>query len=115
MKKIEKLAYIIQEIAAPLIIEYTHESMEDFWVVSVVEVTTTSDYSYADIYVTSQNNQDKLPAFLSDFGRELRWIIWRKINTRKIPIIRFRIPKIKKNTKDITDLINEISKQYDLN
>lgn len=115
MKKVEKLGFIVQEVVAPHIIDYANLKMEEFWIVSVVEVVVTSDYSYVDIFVTSQKNQNKLPAYLSDIWWKIRAVIGKEINTRKIPIVRFRLPKIKKDTKDITDLINEISKEYGLN
>lgn len=114
-QKTQKLWYLIIELITPKIIEITQEKMDDFGIVSVVWVEVSSEYSYADIFVTSGKNNQLLPKFLAKYAPMLRSIVSRNIETRKIPALRFRLPKIKEESVNVLDIINEISQKYGFN
>ncbi|EKE26807.1 MAG: hypothetical protein ACD_4C00140G0004 [uncultured bacterium (gcode 4)] len=115
MKKVDKLWFLIQEIVTSKILEYSQERMETFWITSVIEVKISQDYSYADIFVSSQKNTKELTKYLAEYASEIRSLIGKTINTRKIPSVRFRLPKEKKDTTDVLSIINELSDKYGFN
>ncbi|MDD2487069.1 MAG: ribosome-binding factor A [Candidatus Gracilibacteria bacterium] len=114
-QKSHKLGFVIIDLIAGKIIELAQEKMDVFGVISVIEATVSDDYSYVDIFVTSQENTKELTKFLAKHAPELRSIISKNIKIRKIPNIRFRLPKAKADTIDVLDIINELSDKYGLN
>ncbi len=115
MSNAEKAWFILRENLAPFIIEYASNQEIDFWIVSVVEVKVSKDYSYADFFVNSVENADKLPKYLSKFAWELKSMIWRELWARKSPTIRFKIAKWADPTTDVLSIIKEMSDKYGLN
>jgi ribosome-binding factor A len=91
--KTEKLAHIIKEIATPMLLAHAKEFGEEFGIVSVTNVTASPDYSYADIIISSTQNEKMLPKFFAPLATEIRRVIGKQVNTRKIPQIRFKIIK----------------------
>lgn len=114
-EKSEKAGYILRETLTPFILEYVSDRQDEFWVVSIVEVNVSKDYSYADFYVTCQTNSSELPKYLSKYAWELKSMIWRELGARKSPNIRFKISQNKNSTWDILSLIDELSSKYGLN
>lgn len=113
--KTEKLSHIILELVTPVLLQYAKEQWEDFGVVSILEVKVSTDYSYADIAVSSTKNEHLLPKFFAGFASELRWIVWKQVNTRKIPLIRFKVLKHQAEINRVYDIFREIEEKYDLN
>lgn len=111
----DKAGFILRENLAPFILEYASEKSDIFWLVSVVEVKVSKDYSYADFYVSSVYNQDKLTKYLSQFAWEMKSMIWRDLWARKSPTVRFKISKVADPSKDVLSIIKELSDQYGLN
>ncbi len=112
--KWDKLWAVIHKIIAPVILEYAKENINEFWIVTVLNVQVSGDNSYADIYVSSQKNENNLPKFLSKYSSELKKIISKKINIYKSPIIRFKLSATKNTESNIYSVINQLSKQYGL-
>lgn len=112
--KTDRLADTIIAVSSPIILEHIREHGESFGIASVSGVTVSTDYSYADIHVTSTANEELLPKFLSPIADEIRRAVAKAISLYKTPKIRFRAQKTKANTTDIYSLINEISTQYGL-
>lgn len=114
-EKSEKVWYILREVMSPFIIEYASEKQDEFWIVSIIEVKVSKDYSYADFYVTSQTNSADLPKYLSKYAWEVKSMIGKELWARKSPNIRFKVSTDKNSTGDLLSLINEISTKYGLN
>ena len=115
MANFEKAWFILRENLTPFIIEYASERQEEFWIVSVVDVRVSRDYSYADFYISCQRNEKELPKFLAKFSWEMKSIIWKELWARKSPTIRFKISKNTSSGQDILSLINELSEKHGLN
>ena len=114
-QKTDKFWVLITHLITGRIIELTAEKMDAFGVVSVLESKVSTDYSYADVFVTSQKNTKELTKFLATHASELKSMVSKNIKIRKIPNLRFRIPKAKDDTVDVLNLINELSDQYGFN
>lgn len=110
-----KASFIMQENLTPYILEYAADKQDYFWIVSVIEIKVSKDYSYADIYVTCQNNQVELPRYLSQFSWELKSMIWRDMWARKSPTIRFKVSKNASWAQDVLSILSELWAKYDLN
>lgn len=114
-EKTEKAGYILRETMAPFILEYASEKLDEFGLVSIVEVVVSKDYSYADFYVSCQTNAENLPKYLAKYAGEIKSMIWKELGARKSPNIRFKISQNKNEVWDILSLINEMSNKYGLN
>lgn len=117
--KTDRFAETIQTMSSPIILEYIREPFQsgpltDFGIVSVVKVEISKDRSYADIYVSSTLNEALLPKKLAPLADKLRHDIGKQVQTYKIPYIRFKRVKNETVTRNVQDIINELSKQYDL-
>lgn len=111
--KTDRFAETILTISSPIILEYIREHGEEFGIVSIVKVEISKDRSYADIYVSSVTNEAILPKKLAPLADKLRHDIGKQVQTYKIPYIRFKRIKNEEVTKNVQDIINELSKQYD--
>jgi ribosome-binding factor A len=111
----DRIGFIIRDALAPFIIEYVSEKWDEFWIVSIVNVTVTKDYSYADFFVSSTRNTEDLPKYLAKYAWELRSMIGKDLWVRKTPIVRFKVAKNIDTTWDILSIINEMSEKYGLN
>jgi|GEM_PF-3346287 len=114
--KTDRLAEMILTISSPIILEHLREHGEQFGIASVTEVEVTKDRSYADIYVstTSTDETINLPKFLSVLADDIRREVGKKIQTYKIPQIRFKRTKNQIAVNSVHDIINELSERYDL-
>jgi len=112
--KTDRFAETIQTMASPVILEYIREHGEEFGIVSIVRVEISKDRSYADIYISSTNHEAMLPKKLAPLADQLRHDIGKQVHTYKIPNIRFKRVKNETITRNVQDIINELSKQYDL-
>ncbi len=109
--KIDKIERTLKEVMTPEILQYVRENNEEFEIVTVVEVKISTDFNYVDIYLTSQQNQDKLPKFLASFAPTLKKFLSKNMSLRKTPQIRFRIDKKVQETSKIYSLLDEIKKE----
>ena len=112
--RIERLSQAIQEMAIEKIIWFSREFDNDFGIISVYEVVVSTDYSYADIFVGSQNNEKELPHFLAPIGDLLKKSIGKDLWIRKTPYIRFRLQKHKRSVDNTLKILHEIEQTYDL-
>lgn len=110
--KSEKVWNILRETMTPFILEYVSDREDEFWIVSVVDVVVSKDYSYADFYITCQTNAKELPKYLAKFAGEIKSMIGRDLWARKSPNIRFKIATNTNSTWDLLSLINELSHEY---
>ena len=98
-----------------MILDHVRENDTSFGIVSLVQIEITKDRSYADIFVSSTENEEKLPKFLAPLAGEIRHAVGQWVATYKIPAIRFkRMPINKAAEKSVYDLITELSNQYAL-
>ncbi len=110
----ERLGHVVQNIAIIHILEFWKIHDHEFWLISILEVAVTSDYWYADIFVTSQQNEKDLPRFLAPVADMIRRSIGKEISIRKTPIIRFRLQKHKKSFDNTLSILHELEQKYDL-
>ena len=113
--KTDRFAETILTISSPIILEHIREHGEEFGIVSIVKVDISKDRSYADIYITATTNETVLPKKLAPLADKLRHDIGKQVQTYKIPHIRFKRIKNEAVTRNVQDIINELSKQYGLN
>lgn len=112
--KTDRFAETILTISSQTILEHIREHGEEFGIVSIVRVEISKDRSYADIYVSATANEPLLPKKLAPLADRLRHDIGKQVQTYKIPHIRFKRIKNEVTTRNVQDIINEISKQYGL-
>lgn len=112
--KSDRFAETILTMSSPIILEHIREHGEEFGIVSIVKVEISKDRSYADIYITASANEALLPKKLAPLADQLRHDIGKQVQTYKIPHIRFKRIKNEAVTRNVQDIINELSKQYGL-
>jgi ribosome-binding factor A len=112
--KTDRFAETILTMTSPIILEHIREHGEEFGIVSVIKVEITKDRSYADIYISASVNEAILPKKLAPLADKLRHDIGKQVQTYKIPYIRFKRVKNETITRNVQDIINELSKQYGL-
>ena len=112
--KTDRFAETILTMTSPILLEYIREHGEEFGIVSIVNVEISKDRSYADIYVSATTNEAILPKKLAPLADKLRHDIGKQVQTYKIPYIRFKRVKNETITRNVQDIINELSKQYGL-
>lgn len=110
----KRLADAIRNYSTEDILSYEQLQDHTFGIISVVEVEVSPDYSYADIYVSSSNQEKLLPKFLSPCAQITRKRIGKDFSLRIIPNIRYKIGKKQRQTQDVLDIINSLDRQYGL-
>lgn len=60
-----RLADAIRTYASEDILTYSQIHEPHFGIISVISVEVSSDYSYADIFVSCQENEKQLPKYLA--------------------------------------------------
>lgn len=112
--KQKRLADAMKTCAAEEILSYEQMHEHSFGIISVASVTITDDYQYADIYVHSQFEEEKLPHFIAGVARMIQKKIGKNFSLRKIPSIRFRKASEVSAENDILSLIHTLDLQYGL-
>lgn len=110
----ERLTEKVKQIASEEIIGFLEFSSHTFWVVTIVDTIVSKDGSYADIFVSSTENTEQLPKFLTPLSGKIHLRISKDLAIRKTPKIRFRKMKNIRKPADILSLINSLDKQYGL-
>lgn len=106
-QRVKKMEAWLKWIITTLLIEKSIELQDDFWIVTVNNISIAKDLSYLDIFVSSIKNQDKLCKKLALFAQEVKEEINSNITLRKTPIVRFRYDS---SIEEATNLINKINK-----
>lgn len=109
-----RLADAIRSYASEDILTYSQIHEHHFGIISVNSVEVSPDYSYADIFVSCQENEKMLPKFLSSTEAITKKRIAKDFSLRKIPRLRYRVGKRKNSTNDILSLIQSLDTQYGL-
>ena len=112
--KQERLKEIIREIASRHVTIWWQSFDHAFGIVSIVEIELSSDRSYADVYLTSNEDTAWLTKAIAPVAKEIQREIGKELMMRKNPSIRFKIKKWGKSQIDILSLIDSLDKQYDL-
>lgn len=110
----ERLSHSIHSIASSEILTFSQEKDHNFWIISIIEVILSKDESYADVYVSSHEDEENLPKFLAPSAKIIEHAIGKNLGIRRSPKIRFRIKKNLKSAGDILSLIHSLDKQYGL-
>jgi ribosome-binding factor A len=110
----KRLADALRTYASEDIINFEQLRPHAFGMISVIEVEVSNEYEYADIYISSQFEEEGVPHFLAPCAESIRKRIGKDFSLRKIPFIRFRIGKTQRKTADILSLIQSLDNQYGL-
>lgn len=105
MKKFDSLLKSI--ISNRLYIE-TMEIQENYWIITVNNVSLASDMSYIDVYVSSLKGKDTLCKTLAKYAQVLKEEINKNIILRKTPIIRFRYDDTMEKSTILINKINDL-------
>jgi ribosome-binding factor A len=110
----KRLADVIRTYASESILLYEQMQPHNFGIISVNRVEVSPDYSYADIYITAQENEKELPHFIAPTAHDIERHIGKEFSLRKTPHIRFKLPKEARKETNILELINTLDHQYGL-
>ena len=110
----KRLADVIRTYASQSIMNYEQMRPHAFWIISVITVDVNADYSFADIFVSAQENEKDLPHFIAPCAHAIERYIGKEFSLRKIPHIRFRLSSEKRKESNILALINTLDHQYGL-
>jgi ribosome-binding factor A len=100
-KRPKMLASVVREVVAPVL----HSCPSECKMVSITEVEVSEDFSYATIYISALDAQEKALEFLEKALPSLNHSLG-KIHRNRIPELRFRIdPRIERGGK-VDDLLN---------
>jgi ribosome-binding factor A len=110
----KRLADAIRTLASRIILEYEQSQLHPHGIITLISVEVTSDYSYGDIYITSQFEEKTLPHFIAPTAHLIERMIGREFSLRKVPHMRFKLQKEAKKETKILELINTLDHQYGL-
>ena len=110
----KRLADAIRSYSSQVILLYEQMRPHNFGIISVTSVDISIDYSYADIFITAQENEKELPHFIAPIAHDIERHIGKEFSLRKTPHIRFKLPKEAKKETNILELINTLDHQYGL-
>ena len=107
LKKIENRA---QRIVGDF---FAHELRSDeqskFRLISISHVKLAWDLSYFDVYVSAFSHVEELPKALAPYAQEIESRIYKDLELRKKPRIRFRLDDSGEKATSIIDTINSLS------
>ena len=83
----EGLSKIIGEIIAPMV--YKVLGFEEFGLVTVTKTKVSSDFSFADIFISSMKNKENIEKVLKEYIYKMQKDLNKKIRREKVPMIRF--------------------------
>lgn len=115
MSKPDRFAHTLRELITPEMFTFLQNQPTDFGVVSVTDIKLSPDGKYADVFISSEREIEKLPKTLSPFGKHIRHTISKNLSIYTAPIIRFRIKTGNQSSgKTVAEIIQELENQYDL-
>lgn len=107
LKKIENRAQrIVGDYFAH---ELRNDEQSKFRLISIVNVKLASDLSYFDIFVSSMAHIEELPKALAPYAREIESRIYKELELRKKPRLRFKIDDSWEKASHIIETINSLS------
>lgn len=106
--RINRWQSISKKILSEYLVSDLKELTTDFGIITITEVTISSDLSYMDIYVSSLLNSENLTKELSEHAGEMQHILGKKIDFLKVPKIRFRYDNSGKDSFDIYTTIKNL-------
>ncbi len=110
----KRLADAIRSYGSQVILLYEQMKPHEFGIISVNTVEVSQDYSYADIYIGSQENEKGLPHFIAPTAHNIERHIAKEFSLRKIPHVRFKLMKEARKETNILELINTLDHKYGL-
>ena len=101
-----------ESISKKLLSEYLisdfRELSTTFGIITITNVSISSDLSYLDIFVSSLRSPDTLTKELAEHAHEIQRLLGKKIDFIKVPKIRFRYDETGKKSFDIHQTIQEV-------
>ncbi len=110
----KRLADAIRNYASESILLFEQMQPHTFGIISVTMVDISPDYSYADIYLSAQSDEKKLPHFIAPIAHDIERYIGKTFSLRKTPHIRFKLQKEASKATNVLELINTLDHQYGL-
>lgn len=105
-KRLKKFDSMLKNIISNKLFIETMEIQEDYWIITVNNVSLASDMSYVDVYVSSIKSQDTLCKTLAKYQQVIKEEINKNITLRKTPIIRFRYDNTIEKSTYLIEKIN---------
>jgi len=106
--RLKKFEEICQRIVSEYIINNLKDLNSEYSLVTVTDAKISSDLSYLDIFVSSIKNKEKLTKDLANHRIDIQKIIYKKVNLRKLPILRFRYDEKWEISININNTINSL-------
>lgn len=107
-QKMKKLESILLSLISNFIIDELKDIESDFWLININWVKLSTDLSYLDVLVSSFKNTDILTKTLALYAKDIERKIYKKIEIRKLPKIRFRYDQSWEISQNIVNKINNL-------
>lgn len=107
-QKMKKLESILLSLISNFIIDELKDIESDFWLININWVKLSTDLSYLDVLVSSFKNTDILTKTLALYAKDMERKIYKKIEIRKLPKIRFRYDQSWEISQNIVNKINNL-------
>ncbi len=99
----------INELVKRALSEILQQELPDFFM-SVTEVKTSKDLSYAKIWISAIQNEEQIVKECEKKGKEIRMQLSQKIKLKTTPYLHFVLDKTEKEAAKIDKLIEESKK-----
>lgn len=73
--------------------EFQKEILPEFWIVSITRIKVSSDFSYADVYISNIPLDEKVLDYINSRIWYFQSAINKNLERRKIPRLRFHFDK----------------------
>ena len=106
--RLKRAESISKKLLSEYLISEFQELSVDFWIVTITDVSISSDLSYLDISVSSLRNTEELTKKLSEHAHEMHRFLGKKIEFIKVPRIRFRYDETGKTSFEFHQTLHEL-------
>ncbi len=104
-KRSEGMAQIIGEIIAPFV--YKILDPEIFGLATITHVKVSTDFSFADVYISTMKNKKELEEILRKNVYHIQKELNQKLQKKRVPKIRFKIDFTSEYVDKIYSKLNE--------
>ncbi len=95
---------LIGQIISPLI--YEALDIEFFGLPTVTNIKVSSDFSYADVFISTMENKDKIEQELRKHAFNIQKELNQKLQKKRVPRLRFKADYTPEQTERFNHLMN---------
>lgn len=110
-ERINKLESVSRNIISKIILEDREIALE-FWIVTITKIKISSDLSYLDVHVSSIKNWELLTKYLAKKNNLVERVLWKEIQIRKLPKVRYRYDKSWEIWQSVCNTILQEANRY---